>query len=273
MAACRASAAACSTFRAHAARIRRELSVPLTLKFRNRLVEDSINRVEVAQMAVPGSRDGHGARGRTRMQFTRGVPTGSRSAPSSRRSASRRRSGDVTSVAAWHASARRSWFDGPPSAAARWRTWWLFGEIAAARRTSCAGVDRRRRIAALRRYRELLDEQYPEKVIVYGGCAGMACAVRRRASWQRGAARVGLRTRSSDEASPIVRSRRRYARLVESPRDRGGEAWPTRARRAPSPVRHRRDAAALARLGGDLRRRDGADVRHPWRPALDPWTA
>ena len=95
---------------------------------------------------------------------------------------------------------------------------WLFGEIAAAfagRTVPASTVEGR--IAALRRYRELLDEQYPEKV-TSARLRGMACRTLKGFPGSAALRESVSRTRSSDELLSIVAAFEAPALGQESPR-------------------------------------------------------
>ncbi len=156
--------------------VRRELSVPLTVKIRAGWDSGSINCVEVARMAEAAGVAMLTVHGRTRVELYTGT------ADWELIGAVKRAvripvvgSGDVTSVDA----ARRRWAASRVDALAIGRgameNPWLFAEIAAdleGRALPSSSVPDRMR--ALRRYRELLDEVYPEKVTA-ARLRGMAC--------------------------------------------------------------------------------------------------
>jgi len=113
-------------------------------------------------------------------------------------------SGDVTSVASARERAELSGVDGVAIGRGAMESPWLFGEIAAAfagRPLPASGVDGR--IAALRRYRELLDEQYPEKV-TSARLRGMACRTLKGFPGSAALREAASRTRSSDELLSVV---------------------------------------------------------------------
>jgi nifR3 family TIM-barrel protein len=158
--------------------VRRELSIPLTLKFRTGWDADSINCVEVAQMAEASGVAMVTVHGRTRVQLYTG------SADWHLIGAVKQAvdipvigSGDVTSVAAARERFEIGGMDGLAIGRGAMENPWLFAEIAAdlegrTRQPARLGE----RIAALRRYRTLLDEQYPEKV-TSARLRGMACRI------------------------------------------------------------------------------------------------
>lgn len=199
--------------------VRRELSVPLTLKFRTGWDEESINCVEVAQMAEAAGVAMVTVHGRTRMQLYTG------SADWERIAAVKQAvgipvvgSGDVTSVAAARERAAISGADGLAIGRGAMENPWLFGEIAAAfagRPVPASTVHGR--IAALRRYRELLDEQYPEKV-TSARLRGMACRTLKGFPGSAALRESVSRTRSSDELLSIVAAFEAPALGQESPR-------------------------------------------------------
>jgi len=185
--------------------VRRELSVPLTLKFRTGWDEESINCVEVAQMAEAAGVAMVMVHGRTRVQLYTG------SADWELIGAVKQAvgipvvgSGDVTSAAAAHERLAISGADGLAIGRGAMENPWLFGEIAAAVAGDthpASTVDGR--IAALRRYRALLDEQYPEKV-TSARLRGMACRTLKGFPGSAALREAVSRTRSSDDLLAIV---------------------------------------------------------------------
>lgn len=185
--------------------VRRELSVPLTLKFRTGWDTDSINCVEVAQMAEAAGVAMVTVHGRTRVQLYTG------SADWELIGAVKQAvgipvvgSGDVTSVAAARERLVVSGVDGLAIGRGAMENPWLFGEIAAAlegRTLPVSTVDGR--VAALRRYRELLDQQYPEKV-TSARLRGMACRTLKGFPGSAALREAASRTRSSDELLAVV---------------------------------------------------------------------
>jgi tRNA-dihydrouridine synthase B len=159
--------------------MRRELSVPLTLKIRIGWDESSINAVEVAQMAEDAGIALLTVHGRTRVQLYTG------SADWSRIGAVKQAvgipvfgSGDVVDAK----SARErlaSGVDGLAIARGAIENPWIFSEIACDRagrpHTPPTPSDRFR---ALRRYRVLLEEMYPVPVAA-ARLRGMACRMAR----------------------------------------------------------------------------------------------
>lgn len=158
--------------------VRRELSVPLTLKIRAGWDQDSVNCVEIAELAEAAGVGMVTVHGRTRVQLYAGA------ADWEVIGAVKRAvgipvvgCGDVASVGAARERWRQSGVDAIAIGRAAMENPWLFGGIAAdfEGRTSLVPsvADR---LAALRRYRELLDEMYPEKVTA-ARLRGMACRI------------------------------------------------------------------------------------------------
>ena len=185
--------------------VRRELSVPLTLKFRIGWDADSINCVEVAQMAEASGVAMVTVHGRTRVQLYTG------SADWHQIGAVKQAvgipvvgSGDVVSVAAARERLAISGADGLAIGRAAMENPWVFGEIAAdleGRSLEPARLEER--FTALRRYRALLDEQYPEKV-TSARLRGMACRILKGFPGCAALRERVSRTRSSDELLAIL---------------------------------------------------------------------
>lgn len=199
--------------------VRRELSVPLTLKFRTGWDEDSINCVEVAQMAEAAGVAMVTVHGRTRVQlYTGSADWELIGAVKQAVSIPVVGSGDVTSVAAARERLDRSGVDGLAIGRGAMENPWLFGEIAAAlagRAQPTSTIDGR--IAALRRYRELLDEQYPEKV-TSARLRGMACRTLKGFPGSAALREAASRTRSSDELLAVVGAGAQAVLASEPPR-------------------------------------------------------
>jgi nifR3 family TIM-barrel protein len=159
--------------------IRRELSVPLTLKIRVGWDDDSINCVEVAQMAEAAGVAMITVHGRTRVQLYAGR------ADWERIGAVKRAvgipvvgSGDVVDAASARARLE-SGVDGLAIARGALENPWVFSEIEAdARGETRPAPTAEDRIRALERYRVLLDEMYPERVTA-ARLRGMACRMTR----------------------------------------------------------------------------------------------
>jgi len=200
--------------------VRRELSVPLTLKFRTGWDADSINCVEVAQMAEAAGVAMVTVHGRTRVQLYTGqadwhligavkqaieIPVVG--------------SGDVVSVATARERLAISGVDGLAIGRGAMENPWLFAEIAAdlaGRSFPPADLDARK--AALRRYRVLLDEQYPEKV-TSARLRGMACRTLKGFPGSAALREKVSRARSSDELLAILDADAgRVAAAQDSPR-------------------------------------------------------
>jgi nifR3 family TIM-barrel protein len=199
--------------------VRRELSIPLTLKIRTGWDADSINCVEVAQMAEDAGVALLTVHGRTRMQLYHGaadweligavkqavrIPVVG--------------SGDVVSVATARARRELSGVDGLAIGRGAMENPWLFGQVAADLRGEVApGPSIADRFAALRRYRVLLDEVYPEKV-TSARLRGMAC---RTLKGFPGSAVLRERithTRASDELLAVLGEFAAQAHGGEAPR-------------------------------------------------------
>ena len=199
--------------------VRRELSVPLTIKFRTGWDDDSINCVEVAQMAEAAGVAMVTVHGRTRVQLYTG------SADWQLIAAVKQAveipvvgSGDVNSVAAARERLAVSGVDGLAIGRGALENPWLFAEIAAdleGRAVSAAPVDGR--IATLRRYRTLLDEQYPEKVTA-ARLRGMACRTLKGFPGSAVLREKVSHTRSSDELLEILAAFEGSELAAESPR-------------------------------------------------------
>lgn len=199
--------------------VRRELSVPLTLKFRTGWDDDSINCVEVAQMAEAAGVAMVTVHGRTRVQLYSG------SADWDLIGAVKQAveipvvgSGDVVSVATARERLAQSGVDALAIGRGAMENPWLFAEIAAdleGRELPSPPVDRR--FASLRRYRELLDEQYPEKV-TSARLRGMACRTLKGFPGSAMLREKVSRTRSSDELLALLAEFERSATEPETPR-------------------------------------------------------
>jgi len=154
----------------------RAVNVPVTLKIRTGWDEDSINCIEVAQMAEAAGVAMLTVHGRTRLQLYTGFADWDRIGEV-------KRSveipvvgcGDVVSIASARERWERSGADGLAIARGAMENPWLFQQIAG----DLAGVAVREptvveRFGALRRYRALLDELYPAKVTA-ARLRGMTC--------------------------------------------------------------------------------------------------
>jgi len=156
--------------------VKRELSIPLTLKVRAGWDENTLNAPEIAQMAEASGVQMMGVHGRTRVQLYKGaadweiirrvkesveIPVLG--------------SGDVVSVA----TARKRWeiggVDGLMVGRGAMENPWIFSQLAAdLEGRSVAMPTLEDRFAALRRYYELLLETYPEKTAA-PRLRGMGC--------------------------------------------------------------------------------------------------
>jgi tRNA-dihydrouridine synthase len=112
-------------------------------------------------------------------------------------------SGDVVSVA----TARARWERGVDALAigrGAMESPWLFSQIAADwRGETSRGAEVADRLRALRRYRELLDEVYPEKVTA-ARLRGMACRMAKGFPGSAALREVVSRTRSSRELLDVL---------------------------------------------------------------------
>ncbi|MEW6268309.1 MAG: tRNA dihydrouridine synthase DusB [Thermodesulfobacteriota bacterium] len=198
--------------------VRRELSVPLTLKIRTGWDTDSINCVEIAQMAEDAGVAMLTVHGRTRMQLYTG------SADWELIAAVKQAvripvvgSGDVVSVATARDRLVRSGVDALAIGRAAMENPWLFAAIAAdLEGRSLPPPDVADRIAALRRYRVLLDELYPEKV-TSARLRGMACRILKGFPGSAVLRERVTHTRSSDELLGILAAYEKQE-LAEHPR-------------------------------------------------------
>ncbi len=156
--------------------VRRELSVPLTLKIRAGWDDDSINCVEVAQMAEAAGVELVAVHGRTRMQLYHGASDWDLIGEVKRAvDIPVLGSGDVVSVATARERLRRSGVDGLLIGRGAMTNPWLFRQIVADRvGEAVAPPTVAQRLGALRRYRELLDEVYPTKATA-ARLRGMTC--------------------------------------------------------------------------------------------------
>jgi tRNA-dihydrouridine synthase B len=180
--------------------VRREISVPLTLKIRIGWDHDSINGVEVAQMAEAVGVALITVHGRTRVQAYTGLADWQQIAAVKQAvGVPVIGSGDVVSVAAARERWEASGVDGIAIARAAMENPWIFAEIAdafAGRHRPPASVADR--FAALRRFRELLSELYPEKVSS-ARLRGMACRIIKGFPGSAALREAVSRTRSSEE--------------------------------------------------------------------------
>jgi len=185
--------------------VRRELSIPLTLKIRTGWDTDSINCVEVAQMAEAAGVELLTVHGRTRMQLYTG------SADWDVIAAVKQSvripvvgSGDVVSVATARDRFSRGGVDALAIGRGAMENPWLFRAIAAdLEGRALPSPTVADRIAALRRYRELLDESYPEKV-TSARLRGMACRTLKGFAGSAVLRERVSRTRASDELLGIL---------------------------------------------------------------------
>lgn len=156
--------------------VRREVSIPLTLKIRSGWDEDSINCVEVAQMAEAVGVEMVAVHGRTRMQLYHGVSDWDVIGEVKRAvDIPVLGSGDVVSVPTARERVARSGADGLLIGRGAMANPWLFRQIVADREgLELPPPTVGQRLGALRRYRALLDEIYPTKVTA-ARLRGMTC--------------------------------------------------------------------------------------------------
>lgn len=185
--------------------VRRELSVPLTLKFRTGWDAESINCVEVAQMAEAAGVAMVTVHGRTRVQLYTGMADWSLIGEVKQAvGIPVLGSGDVVGVAAARDRLAISGVDGLAIGRAAMENPWVFAEIAedlAGRTRPPARLDERK--AALHRYRSLLDEQYPEKV-TSARLRGMACRILKGFPGSAALREKVSRARGSDELLALL---------------------------------------------------------------------
>jgi nifR3 family TIM-barrel protein len=185
--------------------VRRELSVPLTLKIRAGWDDESRNCIEVAQMAEAVGVAMIAVHGRTRVQLYSGrsdweligavkqsvrIPVVG--------------SGDVVDAASARAVLETSGVDGLAIGRGAMESPWVFGQIVADRggvRVEAPAISAR--FAALRRYRALLDEIYPEKV-TSARLRGMGCRIVKGFPGSAALREAIGKTRSSDEIVALL---------------------------------------------------------------------
>lgn len=185
--------------------VRREISIPLTLKFRTGWDESSIVCVDVARMAEAAGVQMVTVHGRTRVQLYTGAADWERIAEVKRAvSIPVVGSGDVVSVATARSRIERGGVDGVAIGRGAMENPWLFAQVAADLRGEEAPAPTvSQRFAALRRYRELLDEAYPEKV-TSARLRGMACRISRGFPGCGALREAVSRTRRSDELLEVL---------------------------------------------------------------------
>jgi len=185
--------------------VRREISIPLTLKFRTGWDDSSIVCVEVARMAEAAGVQMVTVHGRTRVQLYTGAADWDRIAEVKRAvSIPVVGSGDVVSVPTARSRLERSGVDGIAIGRGAMENPWLFAQVAADLRGEEAPPPTvPQRFEALRRYRELLDLAYPEKV-TSARLRGMACRIARGFPGCGALREAVSRTRRSDELLEIV---------------------------------------------------------------------
>jgi nifR3 family TIM-barrel protein len=156
--------------------VRREMSVPLTLKIRTGWDEDAINCVEVAQMAEAAGVAMVMVHGRTRVQLYTGAADWDLIGEVKRAvGIPVIGCGDVVSVATARSRWERSGADGLAIGRGAMENPWLFRQIAAAQAGGVVPEPTvQERLAALRRYRVLLEEMYPLPVAA-ARLRGMTC--------------------------------------------------------------------------------------------------
>ena len=180
--------------------VRREVSIPLTLKIRTGWDDESINCVEVAQMAEAAGVDMVAVHGRTRIQLYHGAADWDLIGEVKRSvSIPVMGSGDVVSVATARERVRRSGADGLLLGRGAMANPWLFRQIVADRRgETVLAPTVVERLGLLRRYRELLDEIYPTKVTA-ARLRGMTCRTVRGFTGSAQLREAVTRTRTADE--------------------------------------------------------------------------
>ncbi len=185
--------------------VRRELSIPLTLKIRTGWDEESINCVEVAQMAESVGVELVAVHGRTRMQLYHGASDWDRIGEVKRAvSIPVLGSGDVVSVATARERLERSGADGLLIGRGAMANPWIFRQIVASRRgLEVPAPTVTERLAALRRYRDLLDEIYPTKVTA-ARLRGMTCRTVKGFPGSAHLREAVTRTRSADELIAVL---------------------------------------------------------------------
>ncbi len=156
--------------------VKREISIPLTLKIRTGWDEDSVNATEIAAMAEAVGVAMIAVHGRTRMQLYKGVADWDRIREVKEAvSIPVLGSGDIVSVP----TARRRWekgaVDGLLIGRGAMENPWIFSQLKAdLDGESLPRPELGQRCAALRRYYELLLESYPERTAA-PRLRGMAC--------------------------------------------------------------------------------------------------
>lgn len=185
--------------------VRREVSIPVTLKIRVGWDEDSINAPEIARMAEAAGVALITVHGRTRMQGYTGLADWTRIAAV--KEAVRIPvvgSGDVVDVDSAFERAARSRVDGLAIARGAMLNPWVFGQIVAAwRGVEIEGPTPRQRIAALHRFAVLLEELYPERVVA-ARLRGMACRVLKGFAGSSRLREAASRTRSAPELLAVL---------------------------------------------------------------------
>lgn len=199
--------------------VRRELSVPLTLKIRSGWDADSINGVEVAQMAEAAGVAMLTVHGRTRVQLYAGASDWDLIAQVKQAvQIPVVGSGDVVSVATARERSARSGVDALAIGRGAMENPWLFAQIAAAAEgREVPGPTVADRLGALRRYRALLDESYPEKVTA-ARLRGMACRTLKGFPGSAALRERVTHTRGSDELLAILAAFEADASVNESRR-------------------------------------------------------
>lgn len=156
--------------------VKREISIPLTLKIRTGWDEDSVNAAEIATMAEAAGVAMVAVHGRTRMQLYKGAADWERIREVKEAvSIPVLGSGDIVSVP----TARRRWetgaVDGLLIGRAAMTNPWIFSQLKAdLDGESLPRPELEQRFAALRRYYELLLESYPERTAT-PRLRGMGC--------------------------------------------------------------------------------------------------
>jgi len=161
--------------------------------------------VDVARMAEAAGVQMVTVHGRTRVQLYTGAADWERIAEVKRAvSIPVVGSGDVVSIATARSRIERSGVDGIAIGRGAMENPWLFAQVASEMRGEPSSPPTvPQRLAALRRYRELLDEAYPEKV-TSARLRGMACRIARGFPGCGAFREAVSKTRRSEELLEIV---------------------------------------------------------------------
>lgn len=197
--------------------VRRELSIPLTLKIRAGWDDESVNCVEVARMAEAVGVDMVAVHGRTRVQLYHGASDWDLIGEVKRSvDIPVLGSGDVVSVPTARERLRRSGADGLLIGRGAMENPWLFRQIVADRAgETIAPPDVHQRLGALRRYRELLDEAYPSKVTA-ARLRGMTCRTVKGFPGSAHLREAVTHTRTADELIEVLDRFERHPHVARS---------------------------------------------------------